>query len=59
MDVFLTVNTRKLAPHWDIDLTIDLQPGKEPLYGPIYPLSPWELAALKEFLEENLAKGFI
>jgi hypothetical protein len=36
-----------------------LQPGKEPPYGPIYPLSPRELAALKEFLEENLEKGFI
>ena len=59
MDVFLTANVRKLAPYWDIDLAIDLQPGKEPLYGLIYPLSPWELAVLKDFLEENLAKGFI
>jgi hypothetical protein len=25
----------------------------------MYPLSPRELVALKEFLEENLAKGFI
>ena len=59
MDVFSTVNARKLAPHRDIDLAIDLQLGKEPPYGPIYPLLPRELAALKEFLEENLAKGFI
>jgi hypothetical protein len=40
-------------------MAIDLQPGKEPLYGPIYPLSQTELAALREFLEEYLAKGFI
>ena len=57
--MFSSHNARKLAPHRDIDLAIDLQPGKEPPYGPIYPLSPRELAALKEFLEENLAKGFI
>jgi hypothetical protein len=59
LDIFSSDNAKKLAPHWDIDLAIELQPGKEPLYRPIYPLSPQELAALKEFLEENLEKGFI
>ena len=59
LDVFSIRNAKKLAPHWDIDLAIELQPRKEPPYGPIYPLSPRELAALKEFLEENLEKGFI
>jgi len=59
LDVFSTANARQLAPHRDIDLAIDLQPGKEPPYGPIYPLSQTELAALREFLEENLQKGFI
>ena len=59
LDVFLAANTRKLAPYRDIDLTIELRLGTEPPYRPIYPLSPWELAALKEFLKENLAKGFI
>jgi len=58
-DVFSDQNAKKLAPHRDIDLAIELQPGKEPPYGPIYPLSPRELAVLKEWLEENLAKGFI
>jgi hypothetical protein len=58
-DVFSASNAGKLAPHRDIDLAIELQPGKEPPYGPIYPLSQTELAALREFLEENLAKGFI
>ena len=43
----------------NIDLAIELQPGKEPPYGPIYPLSPQELVTLKEWLEENLKKGFI
>ena len=59
LDVFLAVNTKKLAPYWDIDLVIKLRLGIEPLYRLIYSLSPWELAVLKEFLEENLAKGFI
>ena len=59
IDVFSTTNAKKLAPHRDIDLAIELQPGKEPPYGPIYPLSPRELDALREFLEENVAKGFI
>jgi hypothetical protein len=58
-DVYSIDNAKRLAPHRDVDLAIELQPGKEPPYGPIYPLSPKELAALKEFLEENLAKGFI
>ena len=59
LDVFSTNNAKKLAPHHDIDLAIELQLGKNPPYRPIYPLSPRELAALKEFLEENLEKGFI
>jgi hypothetical protein len=58
-DVFLAQNAEKLAPYRDIDLAIELQPGKEPPYGPIYPLSPRELETLKEWLEENLKKGFI
>jgi hypothetical protein len=58
-DVFSDTNARRLAPNRDIDLAIELQPGKEPPYGPIYPLSPRELAALQEFLQDNLAKGFI
>jgi hypothetical protein len=58
-DVFLTQNAEKLAPHRDIDLAIELQPGKEPPYGPIYPLSPRELETLREWLEDSLRKGFI
>jgi hypothetical protein len=58
-DVFSKANAEKLALNCDIDLAIDLLPGKKPLYGPMYPLSLRELVALKEFLKENLAKGFI
>jgi len=59
LDVFSTNNAKKLAPYRDIDLAIKLQLGKNPPYRPIYPLSSRELAVLKEFLKENLKKGFI
>jgi hypothetical protein len=59
LNVFLKVNAEKLALNRDINLAINLLLGKEPLYRPIYLLSPKELVALKKFLEKNLAKGFI
>ena len=34
-------------------------PGKEPTFGPIYALSEKELETLREYLDENLKKGFI
>jgi hypothetical protein len=36
-----------------------LQPGKDPPWGPIYNLSPTELEVVWEYIEENLANGFI
>ena len=38
---------------------IDLKDGVCPCFGPIYGLSEPELKALKIYIEENLAKGFI
>ena len=46
LDVFSDSNIKKLTPHRDIDLAIELQPGKEPLYKPIYLLLQTELVAL-------------
>jgi hypothetical protein len=40
-------------------LYIDLQNGAQPPFGPIYNLSQNELSALKDYIEENLAKNFI
>lgn len=48
-----------LPPHRPYDLSIDLEPGKTPPFGPLYSLSELELKALSEWLEENLSKGFI
>src|SRR5258705_6935926 len=48
-----------LAPHQPYDLKINLEEGMKPFHGPIYLLSPPELTALREFLEENVRNGFI
>lgn len=48
-----------LPPHRAYDLTIDTEEGKQPPFGPIYSLSEVELKALREWLDENLSKGFI
>ena len=48
-----------LPPHRSYDLSIVLEEGKSPPYGPLYSLSTFELDALSEWLKENLAKGFI
>ena len=40
-------------------MAIELQEGKEPPFGPLYPLSQKELEALYQYVEENLEKGFI
>lgn len=48
-----------LPPHRPYDLSIDLEEGKSPPFGPLYSLSELELAALSSWLQENLKKGFI
>ena len=40
----------KLPPHRPYDCAIELEPGKQPPFGPIYPLSEPEAAALRAFL---------
>src|SRR5260370_28887147 len=58
-DVFSGEKANALAPHRPDDLKINLQEGSKPFHGPIYLLSPPELTALREFLEENVRNGFI
>ena len=58
-DVFDKVKANTLPEHRLYDCPIDLQPGKEPPWGPIYNLSPVELETLREYIDENLANGFI
>jgi len=48
-----------LPAHGEQDMTIDLEPGKQPPSGKLYPLSPDELKLLKEYLDEMLKNGKI
>ncbi|SPC63716.1 uncharacterized protein UHOD_11307 [Ustilago sp. UG-2017b] len=59
LDVFSRVEADKLPPHRTYDHPIPLEEGKYPPFGPIYSLSEHELKTLREYLEENLAKGLI
>ena len=48
-----------LPPNREVEFTIDLIPGTEPISIPPYRRSPAELRELKAQLEELLCKGFI
>ena len=48
-----------LPEHQEWDHEILLEDRKKPTYSPIYALSAKELEALRDYLDENLAKGFI
>src|SRR5258708_70394 len=58
-DVFSGEKANALAPHWPYDLKINLEEGAKPFHGLIYSLSPPELTALREFLEETIENGLI
>ena len=49
----------KLSTHWPYDHAIPLEPGKAPLFGSIYKLSPTELEVMGNYITDNLKKGFI
>jgi hypothetical protein len=56
---FSEVEANKLPPHQAYDHRIPLQPNFTLPFSPIYPLLKTELEALRKWLDENLAKGFI
>jgi len=58
-DVFEKKNADTLPQHRPSDCGIKLQEGVQPPFGPIYNLSLNELAALRDYLDENLGKNFI
>src|SRR6266436_5420477 len=58
-DVFSGDKANALAPHRPYNLKINLEECAKPFHRPIYSLSPPELSALREFLEENVKNGFI
>ena len=59
LDVFSPSEVKKLPEHRPYDINIKLEDGKTPPFGPIYSLSQDERKALFEYIEHNLAKGFI
>ena len=48
-----------LPPHRPYDHTIPLEPGASVPFGPLYTLSQKELEELREYIDDNLKKGFI
>lgn len=48
-----------LPPHYLYDHNITLKEGFMPPYSILYSLSRFELQALREWVDENLSKGFI
>jgi transposase InsO family protein len=60
LDRFQKKAATALPPHRPgIDCKIDLLPGTSPPHAKIYPLSESELKELRNWLDENLAKGFV
>ena len=58
-DAFSKQKADQLPEHRPFDHTMPLEDGTTPPYGPIYSLSEKELGVLREYLDENLKKGFI
>ena len=59
-EVFSKKKAHELPPtRGPLDHHIHLEKDSKPVFGPIYNLSEMELQVLKEYIEENLPKGFI
>ena len=59
MEVQFPNDIAGFPPEREVESTIDLIPGTEPIYIPPYMMAPAELRELKAQLEELLSKGFI
>src|SRR5690606_1181535 len=60
LDLFKKKEGDKLPPHRPhVDHKIELVPGGQPTFGPLYNLSETEAKELSEYIKENLKKGFI
>jgi len=51
--------SEKMPPRRTFDHAIDLKEGSEPPWGPVYPMSQYQLNTLKTYLDEMLAEGKI
>ena len=59
LPLFKKAIAETLPPHRPYDHKIPLQEGFTPPFGPLYSLSRPELQSLREWIDENLSKGFI
>ena len=59
MEVQFPNDIAGLPPEREVESTIDLIPGTEPISIPPHRMAPTELRELKAQLEELLSKGFI
>ncbi len=58
-EAFSKSKASQLPPHRSSDCAIDLLPRAMPTRGRVFPLSQPESEAMKAYIEEELAKGFI
>lgn len=58
-DVFTPPAEGTLPAHDEFDHEINTQDGKDPKFMPIYQLSQKESETLREYIDENLRKGYI
>ena len=59
LDVFDKQAANVLPPHRSYDHKIELEPHVTPLKSRLYPMSQYKLEKAKQYIEENLKKGFI
>jgi len=52
VEIFGKAAQASLPAHGSQDMVIDLEPGKQPPSGKLYPLSPDKLELLKEYLDK-------
>jgi len=58
-ELFENEKAEMLAPRRTFDDAIDLNDGATPLWGPIYPMSAYQLGKLNKYLHKMLAQGKI
>ncbi|KAL0192230.1 hypothetical protein M9458_010526, partial [Cirrhinus mrigala] len=58
-EAFSKEKATQLPPHRPYDCAIELLPGTMPTRGRVFPLSQPETESMKQYIEEERAKGFI
>ncbi len=59
IEAFSKTKASQLPPHRSSDCAIELHPNSHPPRGRVFPLSQPESEAMRSYIEEELAKGFI